>query len=192
MKTTQRLSFTIPRAWFAVLATTLVVVSPTVAFDGNRKGFVAGIGLGIAPVAHWSATRFDLAPTEIGLGANSFIGYAWNNSNSIVYSGNGCIYQSSDVNDSYFIQGLDAISWYHYWGATKKSMFSAVSVGRFLIESEYCNLRGTGFGYGAAIGYDISKWFQIGLYYIGGHTSNDSDISADHSVVSLLLTFNKY
>ncbi len=192
MKTTRRRCFTAHQDWLKLLATILVLVSSTSAFDGNRKGFVAGVGLGLAPVAHWSATRFNLAPTEVGLGANSFIGYAWNNYNSIVFSGNGCIYKAEDVNSTYFIQGLDAISWYHYWGANERTVFTTFSAGRFLIMSEYDNLDGTGFGYGAAIGYDISKWFQVGLYYIGGHTSNGSDIAANHSVVNLLLTFNKY
>ena len=52
----KRIRTVVSRLVFMVIVLTLLVASSSFGFDGNRKGFVLGGGLGIAPTAGWSGT----------------------------------------------------------------------------------------------------------------------------------------
>jgi hypothetical protein len=175
-----------------LLVLLLAIPSVSSAFDGKRKGFLAGVGLGAAPIAHWSSESEDLDVDEVGFSANALLGYGWDSRNAIVYEGNGGIYRASALRDSWVTQGLDAIKWYHYWGAGDREFFSCVGIGLWAFGTQYRNIDGDGFGYTAGVGYEFLKHFQVGLYYLGGDTSNEDDVEATHSVVTLLVTVIGY
>jgi hypothetical protein len=167
--------------WLAVAALFLTLVLPSVAhaFDGNRKGFVLGFGLGVTPVARLTVKNTSIDETRQGTSLGILIGYAWDNRNMLVYEGSGTIYSSSSVPDSYVIQMLDAFRWYHYWGAEKARFFTMVGVGEMVLGTEYTHIDGTGFGYCAGVGYEIFKQVQISFNYQGGHTSNEYGVKAN-------------
>jgi hypothetical protein len=177
-----------------ISATLLVMLTviPGHAFDGKRKGFVAGIGLGFTPASHWSTSNDWFNVTENGLAGNGLIGYAWDNSNMIVYEGNGSMYKTSSLNDKWVIQGLDGPRWYHYWGAGDNRFFTVVGVGMMILATQYCDIDGRGFGVSTGLGLELTKQVQVGAYFIGGHTSNDYGIKANHEMLTLVVTMVAY
>ena len=170
----------------------LAIPDSSFGFDGKRKGMIVGLGIGAAPIAHWSVTPSGPDFDEIGLAGNGLIGYAWDNQNAVVYEGNGCIYKSSQLGDAWVLQGLDAIRWYHYWGNRDRQAFTCVGIGLWVFDGQYSNINGNGFGYSAGIGYEISKKVQVGCYYNGGRTSNDYNLKTTQSVLTLLITVVAY
>ncbi|PWB74127.1 hypothetical protein C3F09_04390 [candidate division GN15 bacterium] len=175
--------------------TTLLVIAfcaTTHAFDGKRKGFVAGFGLGFTPIASLSADRLGIETTKSGFGANMLAGYAWDDRNMIVYEGSGCLSKVSELGSSYVLQGLNGVGWYHYWGNSNRRVFTSVGIGLMVFSTEHWNVDGHGFGYSAGVGYEFLKQLQVGLYYAGGHTSNDYGVSANHTVLNLLVTLVAY
>ncbi len=62
---------------------TLSIISTAYGFNGERKGFVLGGGLGLAPLIKTS-TRTDV-DNNSGVGLNLLIGHAWDEQNMIVY-----------------------------------------------------------------------------------------------------------
>lgn len=175
-----------------LLVLLLAIPDAALSFDGKRKGFVVGLGLGVAPVAHWSVRPSGPDIDENGFAANALLGYAWDDRNAIVYEGNGCAYKSSELSDAWVVQGLDAIRWYHYWGSGQRHPFTSIGIGLWFFESQYGNIDGRGFGYSAGVGYEIFKQVQVGLYYNGGRTSNHFSVKANHNVVTLLVTVVAY
>ncbi len=71
-------------------------------FDGARKGFVLGGGLGFSPAS------YSPYQTNAGAGAQFLIGYAWDTSNMIVYEGNATGYEIYNETRS---QGFNGASW---------------------------------------------------------------------------------
>lgn len=69
-----------------VLVGVAVLAAAANAFDGQRRGFVLGGGLGLGALA--STTDRDYPGVESkdgGLGVNLLIGYAWDERNMIVF-----------------------------------------------------------------------------------------------------------
>jgi hypothetical protein len=166
----------------AVAALLLIVGLPSVvgAFDGNRKGFVMGFGLGVTPVAHWTIKNTGVDETKQGGAMDFLAGYAWNNRNMLVYEACGSVFKTAHLSDPYVLQMLFALRWYHYWGAEKARFFTIVGAGKMDLSTEYTDIDGSGFGYCAGVGYELFKQVQISFNYQGGHTSNEHDIKANH------------
>ena len=60
----------------SILSAILVLIvfcGSVCAFDGNRKGFVLGGGLGVAPLASWDSNIEGFNESKVALGANFFI-----------------------------------------------------------------------------------------------------------------------
>ena len=169
----------------------LVLSTATHAFDGKRKGFVAGLGGGVAPVIHWSGDYLSSDVNESGYGINLLIGYAWNDKNIIAYEGIGWLYEQPQSSSEYSIYALDGARWYHYYGKQRR-LFSSVGLGWAVGGDERDNTSVSGFGYTVGFGYELLKQLQIGVYYIGAHTSNDYGVSANHSIVNVLITLVAY
>jgi hypothetical protein len=170
----------------------LLGVSSGYAFDGKRKGFVLGFGLGVAPTAKWTNNLRIGDVSGTGYSVNFLIGYAWNDRNMLVYEAKGVMFKSSSLNDKYSIQGLDCAQWYHYWGMNKRKLFTSVGLGRMILGTQYCDIDGEGLGYSIGGGYEFMKQVQIGLFYMGGHTSNDLGLKANHYMLNVLITVVAY
>ena len=185
---------------FVILAIFLLLLSSTgFAFDGSRKGFVLGGGLGLAPVAKWEGdpipwfmTKYD--ESRVGLGLNLLIGYAWDEFNMIVYEGNMVAYQSDLLYNVDIIQGFNGAAWYHYFGPQGKTFFSTVGLGvyTFDLEWQYENVTVSGSNDpGIALmiggGYEFARHFQAGLYVSTGKTT-EPHYDYEHAHLSILVS----
>ena len=167
------------------------------AFDGVRKGFVLGGGLGVAPVAKWEGDVIPFGATKweeskAGVAVNFLIGYAWDEQNMIVADANVVAYQS-DMDEFTFIsqkptvaQGFSGFSWYHYFGPAGKSWFSTFGLGTYSFQAEWEINNVTveakneeGFGWLVGGGYEFSKHWQVGAWLSAGKTS-EPGIDYDH------------
>ena len=94
------------------LMAVLFMATTACAFDGMRKGFVLGGGLGFAATADWDVEFMGVSVGEdgSGLGLNLVIGYAWDEQNMIVYEGNVASWKS-DMIDETVAQGVNGASW---------------------------------------------------------------------------------
>ncbi len=98
---------------------TLILSLSANAFDGNRKGFVIGCGLGLGPVAKTDGVN------NPGFALNFLFGYAWDEQNMIVYLEDVIAYteKSYDGKNLLVLQGFQGIGYFHYFGPQGKSFF---------------------------------------------------------------------
>jgi hypothetical protein len=178
------------------LVVLMLMASSAMAFDGRRKGFVLGGGLGLAPAASWRGD-LDVTPkfedSGAGLGLHLVIGYAWDNFNMIVYEGNVVGYSS----DAYGVgftayQGFNGACWYHYFGPAGKTIFTAVGLGAYTFRGELDFVgidfeNDPGGGVLAGAGYEFSPHWQAGVYVSAGQTS-EPGIDYDHAHINLLVS----
>lgn len=158
------------------------------AFDGNRKGFVLGGGLGFAPAIHFEVPDSSMvySYTKGGVALSALIGYAWDNMNMIVYEENISGRNSEDL-DLGFIQGYQGPVWYHYFNEGKKSMFTTLGLGWYGFEFEDNDANKSKFGFMIGSGYVFNKHWQIGAYYSAGKTSRQN-VEFNHSNFSILIS----
>lgn len=162
----------------------IVLIAGSVsAFDGMRKGFVLGGGLGMAPVVRASA--FDIDDSEAGLGLNLFLGYAWDEFNMLVYEGNMAGREESGIS---VVQGFDGAAWYHYFGPQGKSFFTVVGLGFEYYEIEDLDANDRGGAYLIGGGYEFTRHVQVALYFSGGKTTFNffgADVDMGHNHLSI-------
>ncbi|UCE23597.1 MAG: hypothetical protein JSU74_09870 [Candidatus Zixiibacteriota bacterium] len=166
----------------------LAMASTASAFDGYRKGFVLGGGLGIGPVAKTSVDGFSGSYDKSGLAMNFLIGYAWDEQNMIVFLRDGILYSETwEVSFGgvlYFrdkiniIQGFSGVGYYHYFGPVGKSFFITAGLGAqdwTALDEDYDSN-----DYGAAIlfggGYEFARHVQVyGSVWFGSTSDNFYD-----------------
>ena len=167
-------------------------------FDGQRKGFVLGGGLGFSPVSRWSVPvaftdisgNFlfvqDVSENKVGLGLNVLIGYAWDERNMIVYEGNVSSYQS-DIFATTISQGFNGAAWYHYFGPTGPMFFSTLGIGFFVFDGDDFEANDPGLGGMIGGGYECSNHWQAGAYLSVGKSS-DFGVDFSHVQVNALVS----
>jgi len=173
---------------------TVALMNSAMAFDGNRRGFVLGGGLGIAPLASWNS---NLPGNQEDQGAepgyNIIIGYAWNQGNMIVFERNAIPYFETEISGAEVTvsQGFSGITWYHYFGQPGRSFFTAAGGGAyfFWFEDDDSDFDGTNDVGGAFLvggGYEFLKHWQVGTYVAAGSTTT-SQYDFDHVHINLLV-----
>jgi hypothetical protein len=179
----------------ATIGVLLVVLlaSAASAFDGHRKGFVLGGGLGFTPLARWSVeesflghTTYSHHETKAGVGLNILIGYAWDAKNMIVYEGNATGFMT-DIDDQSAAQGFDGAAWYHYFGPAGKSAFTVGGLGMYGFDLEHRDQNDPGFGMLLGGGYEFARHWQVGGYLSFGITSAN-DIDYHHATLNVLVS----
>ena len=165
------------------VAMVFAMVTSAGAFDGNRKGFVIGGGLGFAPTATWKSDpvtidfgfgtyTYKLDESNSAVALNLLLGYAWDEHNMIVYEGNVVGYKVGNADVS---QGFNGASWYHYFGPVGKSAFLTAGLGVYVLQVE-----GDDADMGGALqfggGYEFARHWQVGGY-LGFGKTKDPDIS---------------
>jgi hypothetical protein len=167
----------------AVFVLVVVLASSAFGFNGLRKGFVLGGGLGIAPMIRISLGDAD--NSEVGPAANIFLGYAWDEYNMIVYESNVTVYEENQISAA---QGFGGASWYHYFGEQGKSFFTVVGLGFQYYEVEDFDANDAGAAYLIGGGYEFTRHVQVVLYLSGGKSSQDfifTDIDYGHNHMSI-------
>ncbi len=174
---------------------TLFCIAATAsAFDGKRKGFVLGGGLGFAPNASWSVDvpffgygTVSADEDKAGVGLNFIIGYAWDEFNMIVYEGNVAGYNSDFLGDRPVSQGFNGASWYHYFGPQGKSFFIAAGIGFYVFDVEDFEQNDPGGAFLVGGGYEFVRHVQVALYLSGGKTS-DAGVDFGHNHINILVS----
>ena len=166
----------------------LLLAGSTLAFDGQRRGFVLGGGLGIAIDSKYEVSSGVVRPKEngAGVGLNLIIGGAFDDKNMLVYEGNVTGWKS-DTFDQNFTQGFNGAAWYHYYGHPGRSAFTTVGLGFYVFKAEHYEDNDPGLGILVGGGYEFSRHWQIGLYLSGGKTSSEG-VDFDHSHISVLVS----
>jgi len=190
---------------FTLLLT--VAAGSATAFDGKRKGFVIGVGLGYSPSVK---TEVDAGTTssaegdflrvaegnEAGLAGQFLIGLGLDEQNLIVYEGNmGYYYYEGlgfDGDDLQILQGFNAIVWYRYWGPVGSSFFTAAGAGLTYWDTNYSDVNTAELGFLLGAGYEFTPHLQLGAYLGRGNTSNTAfpplELQGTHTNLSILLT----
>lgn len=170
-----------------VLVIVLCAAGSSMAFDGMRKGFVLGGGLGLAPTSSIKFGIYD--ESAAGLGLNFVIGGAFNEQNMLVYEGNVTSWKA-DVVDASIAQGFNGVAWYHYFGPLGKSAFATIGLGAYVFSADGYEDNEPGFGFLIGGGYEFSKHWQVGAYLASGTTSDAdfSQIEYDHTHFSILVS----
>ncbi len=170
------------------LMAVLLMAASAGAFDGLRKGFVLGGGVGFAVTADWD---FDVSGVSIGedgsgLGLNLLIGYAWDEQNMIVYEENACGWDS-DLIGEFIVQGFRGASWYHYFGPMGKSLFTATGIGYYAFNVDTYRDNKPAFGLLLGGGYEFTRHVQVAAYFSTGKTK-DSGIDFSHTHFNILVS----
>lgn len=172
-----------------------LVVLPAVAgvFDGERRGIVLGGGLGVSPVARWSA--WGRSEDMVSLGMHMFGGYAWDERNMAGYELNIAIYNSDSFNSDSLLgsgdlltsQGFQGASWYHFLGPPGQAFFTAVGLGFCVFDRGEGYHSSPGVAWLLGAGYTFTRRLQAGIYYSAGRTS-DAGHDFAHRHLSLLVS----
>ena len=176
-----------------ILSIALVVFMGTVAdaFNGHRRGFVLGGGLGVSPRSALEIEgRGDSKVHHVALATNVIVGYGWSESNLLVYDINMATYRlDTDSTDVTISQGYTGPAWYHYYGEQGKSLFTVVGIGffRYFVRGDDMSALESGPGTMIGVGYEFLGHWQIGVYRTGGFT-NIKGVDYDHSNYSVIVT----
>ena len=162
--------------FFSVIVLVLCAASVS-AFDGNRKGFVLGGGLGFAPYVHSSASvsvfdGFSVSGDvdKSGVAIKLYLGYAWDEYNMLVYEGN---YAGVDEDNNSYIQGIDCAAWYHYFGEKGKTFYTILGLGLYSADSDNSDRTDPGIGYMVGLGYEFARHWQVDMQLTGGKSEDD-------------------
>jgi hypothetical protein len=176
-------------AVIVVFILTSMMSSSASAFDGNRKGFVFGIGLGGSPATHWKIPDIDSSGTAQGIASGILIGYSWNDANMLVYGNDHSLYFTDARSASSLV--VFALSWYHYWGEDSK-WYTKLGLGKASVGAMYRNTGGDGFGMVVGGGYEIFKQVQLGANFFGGKGSDAGNYSATAYSITFTATVIAY
>ncbi len=158
------------------------------AFDGNRKGFVLGGGLGFSPYIHTSVsagfTSIEGNEDKAGVAIKLYIGYAWDEHNMLVYEGNYAAYED---NDNTLMQGINCAAWYHYFGEKGKTLYTTLGLGLYTADSELSDPTDPGAGYLVGIGYEFSPHWQVDVQLSGGK-SESSPFEYGHNNLTVMIS----
>jgi hypothetical protein len=170
-----------------VLVAALSLAAAVSAFDGQRKGFVMGGGIGAVPVAHWSVEKDGGNAHEnvTTWGEHLFLGYGLNDRNVLALEINITSY-GSELFDDDIVQGVIGPCWYHYFGKPGKRFFAVGGLGvsrmvKYLGGKISFEWNGgdhpsapdgaTGMGYLIGGGFEFVRHLQAGVYLVGGNPS---------------------
>jgi hypothetical protein len=171
----------------SILITVILVIalgSQLYAFDGYRKGFVIGGGLGFAPVGRWSLVDAPSDPgvktseSRPGISANFQVGYAFDEFNMLVFDADATGYNSK-VNDKSSSQGTEAFSWYHYFGPAGKALYTKAGLGIYSFWVDGSGDFSSGLGFVVGGGYEFAPHWQVGANLGFGRTSK-SNVDFSH------------
>ena len=134
----------------------LILASQLTAFDGQRKGFILGGGIGGGSLSWNGYTDFNK-----GVFATNFIiGYAPSNSLEIYYTNNVSFF--SQEGSDYYI-GVTGLGVTKYTKPEGKGLFFCGGIGISVLAgySGWDTGSDTGFGALAGLGYDVAKHWRI-------------------------------
>ena len=168
-----------------LIAITILCSTSLYAFDGERKGFILGGGLGVGYLSNTTSWDFSYdtdsrTDSKVVFQTNIKIGYAPSNILEIFYSGRISWWGQTH---SLFLLGLGAVAFTLYFDNISETGWF-VSGGIGLSSLDELELRttsdsGSGFGLFGGAGYEFSRHWtvEVDLHYsavTGSHNDTDS------------------
>lgn len=146
-------------------------------FDGARKGFVlgGGLGFGYASVSVDNEPQYE-SLTNAGVAGNFLIGYAWDEQNMVVFLRDAVVYSEQTIfgGSLTLVQGFSGVGYYHYFGLPGKSFYLTGGLGLqdwTPLESGY-TANDYGFGILGGGGYEFTPHVQVYGSFSYGKTSD--------------------
>jgi hypothetical protein len=185
----------------------IFVVASLTAFDGNRKGFLLGIGGGVANVSYsLEIEGYGESIESDSFNDNAFatdfkIGYAPNNQLEIYYTNQVAWFpmESSTGLEVTIADGVGAIALSYFIapelraGGWHSSLFisGGVGVSTWATPMEEDSDTWEGIGYFVGLGYEFTKHYRVSLNYFGNNPSIEEDgITLTTTSNAFLLTFS--
>ena len=178
------------KLFFLILFALMALDMPANAFDGKRKGFVIGMGVGVAPMLKWSRSGDDASETKSAFILSWPVGYCWDQRNIIAYSVSISSFNSELLGRVGTMQGIWSLRWYHCFGEPGRSVIASLGPGRMLFNASN-GLHASGFGFTAGVGYEFVRHFQFELSYAAGRTSRDRE-DFNHQILTLQVVGTLY
>lgn len=185
-----------------VIAICLSIQTNALGFDGQRKGFIVGAGLGFSPSASWESevtpftagsARFTIDESSSAAAAQFMIGYAVDNKNIIAFHNNLVSFSSRFFENDDIVQGISSISWFHYFRVAKHEVFLTAGFGPFIFDAgDAGQTESNEYGYVLGCGYEFARHFQIAAYYTSGDTEDANNHDLAHKHFALLISVLAY
>jgi hypothetical protein len=176
-----------------------LVVGEATAWDGQRQGFLLGIGFG-AGFDSFSGVQYDELGTDkmdnssIAFAASPRIGYAINNRMAFYYSRHPLVYgvENEFGKDVSIVTCIEALQFQYYLNETGPSFYFGVGGGiGYLFDDEISNYSSKslkGIGFIGAAGYEFLKHYSTEFSIHYKSPQNESS----NLGVSLLVTILGY
>ncbi|MBD3404427.1 hypothetical protein GF420_16165 [candidate division GN15 bacterium] len=158
----------------SLLAGCLVLLSASAfGFDGYRKGFVIGTGVGISP---YSSTQTDMDVSVLGqeverdnaaVFSMGYLGWSWNDRDMVtgLVAINSFENESLDLSHTFY-----GVAWFHFYGAGGYGLFSVLGAGAAEWDTGATCPADAGFGYLVGGGYEFSPHWHVGVAVSGGRS----------------------
>jgi len=154
------------------------------AWDGERQGFLLGLGIGLD--ATNNNPEYGDSKTEVGLGTDFKLGYAFTNQLMLLYTNKvGWL----SIDSVIVTDGLSALGMNYYLDPKAPSFFFGGGLGVALRDAPFEEdaVNSTGFGFYAETGYEFARHWNVALTLRYGNPKSD-DWST--SAISAALTVN--
>lgn len=139
------------KAYAVFIVVFLVLSSQLLAFDGLRKGFILGGGVGPGYLTYEGVDKFCLA-------TNFKIGFAPSNSFEIYYLNTVSWF---GLDSETFINGVTGLGLTKYLKSEGRGFFVLGGVGLAFLRELGGNEHGSGFGLTGGVGYDVAKHWSV-------------------------------
>jgi hypothetical protein len=176
--------------------------------DGDRRGFITGIGLGFAPVCRFTVSEAgDMRENAPAVGYSALIGHGWGDRDITALEFNGAVRHSNYYSEigrrtgywdqpgvhgsQYIYQHFSGFSWYHYFGVPGKSLLTVAGLGLYNLGTKSLGGNDPGFGTLLGLGYEFARHYQATMYWTRGHSS-DRPYDCRHSQLSVLVSWIRY
>jgi hypothetical protein len=174
-----------------------MIAGSALGFDGDRKGFILGGGIGFAPISKWSVDVdfFDInvgnaEEEEPAFAVHIMIGGAFDEHNMLVYEGNATGFKSKLLDES-ISQGFSGAVWYHYFGQPGKTLFTALGLGVHVFQVGDYDAASPGGSLLLGAGYEFARHWQAGAYLSFGKSSDSGmGLEADFEHTQLSFTIS--
>ena len=172
------------------------------AFNGERKGFVLGGGLGLGSTSYTQTLEMNgqsATSDREGKGAINTdfrIGYAPNNQLSIIYDSKVAWFGFTNAynEDVTVSSGASSIALNYYLNPVSPSTYfsGGIAIATWSLPfEEHAPDPWSGFGIHGGIGYEFSRHFSGEFNLVYGHPgTEESGLKVHANVVSVMLTFN--
>ena len=173
-----------------IIFVVLLIATITNAFDGKRKGFVLGGGIGLSPWDgfDWSDQRGVLEGSGNAIVFDLVAGHGFSEQDLILIDLHFLSHGFCNLDDLTMVHDFIGLTWRHHFGQARRSVFSQIGAGRFALSTFDTRrdhpvdfiydkvMRSTGAGWGAnlGLGCHVLRHFNIsGNWWVGSFNHED-------------------